>query len=113
MNITTTTKTVTEHTLVLSAEDLQRYQDDPWAFRDDVIAQLNGGGKGTVKLTKRKTAARQSGRKNGKAASPKPTRAAKAIKLLLCPHCAKTFKQQGWLNQHLFKAHPSGAATAA
>jgi len=68
MNITTTTKTVTEHTLVLSAEDLQRYQDDPWAFRDDVIAQLNGGGKGTVKLTKRKTTARQAGRKNGKIA---------------------------------------------
>jgi len=45
MQLQTTTKTITEHTVVLTDADLQRYLDDPYAFRDDVLAQhKNGGG---------------------------------------------------------------------
>lgn len=50
MQLQTTTKTITEHTFTLTAEDLARYMEDPWQFREDVllqsksILQKNGGG---------------------------------------------------------------------
>lgn len=54
MQLQTTTRQVVEHTLVISDDDLQRYMDDPSAFRTDVLAQRqhkNGGGE-SVKIAK-------------------------------------------------------------
>lgn len=117
MNITPSIRTITEYHFTLSDEDLERYKADPWSFRDDVLEQLSlpklktDGGNGKVKPARRKAAARQSGRKNGKVARAKPTRPGKAT-ALSCPHCPKTFSYPGYLRQHLRKAHPDIAGGA-
>lgn len=87
MNITTTTKTVTEHAFILTAEDVERYRSDPWAFRDDMMAQLSGGGNGAVKFKpKRKAATRQSARKNAKTA-PRPKGKRRPPERVPCETC--------------------------
>lgn len=118
MNITATEQIVIEYTQKLTSADLERYLADPWQWREDVQAQLgiqksaNGNGhksgNGHAPAAATKRAAKGAGKRAASKRTPKGEKP-----LRQCPHCERTFKQQGRLNNHLASEHSSAPATAA
>lgn len=123
MDITPNTRTVTEYQLTLSSEEARQCLDQPWEFGEALADKLvaagldrkpaaNGNGKhpNRVHLTlgNGKGPGKKAGKRAAKKAGPKAEKP-----LHPCPHCARTFKHQGRLNNHLASEHASTPAPAA
>jgi hypothetical protein len=105
MNITPTTRQITEYSLVLSSDDLARYLADPAQFAADVQAQLNGATPTapSVRETVRRAAKEAAARKAGpKAASRRKDHEA-------CPICGATYTRLGNLERHIKQVHQKNA----
>lgn len=98
MDITPTTRQVTDFTFTISSDTLERYLADPQAWADEVRAQLNGSTPGEKKARKAHT-------KNERKGKAK------------CPQCGKILVSPGMLERHLRQKHspasPDESASAA
>ena len=85
--------------------ELEERADNPMLFVREIKAVLNGGSHQPLKRAIAPAAKRtQIGKKKKK---PQKV-AAVAEGAFRCKHCKRTFKTQGWLNQHEAKVHDLG-----
>jgi hypothetical protein len=102
MNITPTTRQITEYSLVLSSDDLARYLADPAQFAADVQAQLGGA---TPAAPVRKAGRRHPQRRPSPAKAPKGAQpAGGGLDKIKCSHCGKKIAKK-FYNRHLLTKH--------
>jgi hypothetical protein len=119
MNIERRQMTVQKYVMVLSEEEvaeaikdprtlvteLKRVRGDMDMVKGATMSSLRQAAKRVASAKKTPARAKRSAKRAGSKMKVAPAAPARKFR---CEHCDRTFKTQGWLNQHQYKSHGGG-----
>jgi hypothetical protein len=119
MNIELRQMTVQKYVMVLSEEEVAEAIKDPRTLVTELkrvrgdMDMVKGATLSSLRLANKRVAAAKKNAGTGKRSAKKSGRGVKVAtaapaRKFQCEHCDRSFKTQGWLNQHQYKAHGGG-----